>query len=78
MIYGLPKILDNGKTQGSFKNMGLPQDLAILIWLLVFIGGLVILLGVFTKIAIELLAINITGVRTKKSWKSKKLLRKWN
>ena len=31
MIHGLPKILDIGKTQGSFMNMGLPQDLAILI-----------------------------------------------
>ena len=51
MIHGLPKILDIGKTQGSFINMGLPQDLTILIGLLEFIGGLAILLGIFTRIA---------------------------
>ena len=50
MIHGLPKILDIGKTQGSFMNMGLPHDLAILIGLLEFIGGLAILLSVFTRI----------------------------
>ena len=57
MIHGLPKILEIGKTQGSFMNMGLPQDLAILIGLLEFIGGLAILLGVFTRIAAGLLAV---------------------
>ena len=61
MIHGLPKILDIGKTQGSFMNMGLPQDLAILIGLLEFIGGLAILLGVFTRIAAGLLAIQMIG-----------------
>ena len=61
MIHGLPKILDIGKTQGSFMNMGLPHDLAILIGLLEFIGGLAILLGVFTRIAAGLLAIQMIG-----------------
>ena len=61
MIHGLPKILDIGKTQGSFMNMGLPQDLAILIGLLEFIGGLAILLGVFTRIAAGLFAIQMIG-----------------
>jgi putative oxidoreductase len=61
MIHGLPKILDIGKTQGSFMNMGLPQDLAILIGLLEFIGGLAILLGIFTRIAAGLLAIQMIG-----------------
>jgi putative oxidoreductase len=49
MIHGLPKILDIGKTQGSFTNMGVPPDLAILIGLLEFIGGLAILLGFLNK-----------------------------
>ena len=61
MIHGLPKILNIGKTQGSFMNMGLPQDLAILIGLLEFIGGLAILLGIFTRIAAGLLAIQMIG-----------------
>jgi putative oxidoreductase len=61
MIHGLPKILDIGKTQGSFMNMGLPHDLAVLIGLLEFIGGLAILLGVFTRIAAGLLAIQMIG-----------------
>ena len=61
MIHGLPKILEIGKTQGSFMNMGLPQDLAILIGLLEFIGGLAILLGVFTRIAAGLFAIQMIG-----------------
>ena len=51
MIHGLPKILDIGKTQGSFMNMGLPQDLAILIGLLDFL----------TRIAAGLLAIQMIG-----------------
>ena len=61
MIHGLPKILHIGKTQGSFMNMGLPSDLAILVWLLEFIGGLVILLGFLTRIAAGLLAIEMIG-----------------
>ena len=61
MIHGLPKILEIGKTQGSFMNMGLPQDLAILIGLLEFIGGLAILVGIFTRIAAGLLAVQMIG-----------------
>ena len=70
MIHGLPKILDIGKTQDSFMNMGLPQDLAILIGLLEFIGGLAILLGIFTRIAAGLLAIQMIGaILLVKLWK---------
>ena len=56
MIHGLPKILDS-----SFTNMGVPPDLAILIGLLEFIGGLAILLGFLTRIAAGLLAIEMIG-----------------
>ena len=70
MIHGLPKILNIGKTQGSFMNMGLPQDLAILIGLLEFIGGLAILLGIFTRIAAGLLTIQMIGaIILVKLWK---------
>jgi putative oxidoreductase len=61
MMHGLPKLLDISNTQNSFMNMGLPPELAIIIGLLEFIGGLAILLGVFTRIAAGLLAINMIG-----------------
>ena len=61
MMHGLPKLLDISTTQNSFTNMGLPPELAIIIGLLEFIGGLAILLGVFTRIAAGLLAINMIG-----------------
>jgi putative oxidoreductase len=41
--------------------MGLPPELAIIIGLLEFIGGLAILLGILTRIAAGLLAINMIG-----------------
>jgi putative oxidoreductase len=61
MMHGLPKLLDIPGTQNSFVNMGLPPELAIIIGLLEFIGGLAILLGIFTRIAAGLLAINMIG-----------------
>ena len=61
MMHGLPKLLDIPNTQNSFVNMGLPPELAIIIGLLEFIGGLAILLGIFTRIAAGLLAINMIG-----------------
>ncbi|MGZ5471491.1 MAG: DoxX family protein [Nitrososphaeraceae archaeon] len=61
MMHGLPKLLDIPGTQNSFVNMGLPQELAIIIGLLEFIGGLAILLGIFTRIAAGLLAIDMIG-----------------
>ncbi|HEX7141813.1 MAG TPA: DoxX family protein [Nitrososphaeraceae archaeon] len=61
MMHGLPKLLDIPNTQNSFVNMGLPPELAIIIGLLEFIGGLAILLGIFTRIAAGLLAIDMIG-----------------
>ena len=61
MMHGLPKLLDISNTQNSFTNMGLPPELAIIIGLLEFIGGLAILLGVLTRIAAGFLAINMIG-----------------
>ena len=61
MIHGLPKLLDITNTQSSFTNMGLPPELAIIIGLLEFIGGLAILLGILTRIAAGLLAIDMIG-----------------
>ena len=61
MIHGIPKLLDIAGTQNSFANMGLPPELAIIIGLLEFIGGLAILIGILTRIAAGLLAINMIG-----------------
>lgn len=61
MMHGIPKLLDIPETQNSFANMGLPPELAIIIGLLEFIGGLAILLGILTRIAAGLLAINMIG-----------------
>ena len=61
MVHGLPKLLDMPGTQSSFTNMGLPPELAVIIGLLEFIGGLAILLGIFTRISAILLAINMIG-----------------
>lgn len=61
MLHGLPKLLDIPGTQNSFTNMGLPPELAVIIGLLEFIGGLAILLGILTRIAAGLLAIDMIG-----------------
>lgn len=61
MIHGITKLLDIPGTQNSFANMGLPPELAMIIGLLEFIGGLAILLGILTRIAAGLLAINMIG-----------------
>jgi len=61
VIHGLPKLLDIEATQNSFSNMGLPPELAIIIGLLEVIGGLAILLGILTRIAAGLLAIDMIG-----------------
>ena len=41
MIHGLPKLQDIPNTQNSFMNMGLPPELAVIIGLLEFIGGMI-------------------------------------
>ena len=61
MIHGFPKLLDIAGTGNSFTNMGLPPELAVVIGLLEFIGGLAILLGILTRIAAGLLAIDMIG-----------------
>ena len=61
MMHGISKLLDIQGTQNSFTNMGLPPELAIIIGLLEFIGGLAILLGILTRIAAGLLAIDMIG-----------------
>ena len=59
MIHGIPKLIDIPGTQNSFISMGLPPELAIVVGLLESIGGLVILLGILTRIAAGLLAFEM-------------------
>ncbi|HEU5172466.1 MAG TPA: DoxX family protein, partial [Nitrososphaeraceae archaeon] len=56
-----PKLVDIANSQNSFINMGLPPELAIIIGLLEFIGGIAILSGVLTRISAILLAIDMIG-----------------
>jgi putative oxidoreductase len=61
MAHGYPKLIDVPKTQGFFGSIGLPPELAVLIGLLEFIGGLVLLLGVLTRISSALLIADMIG-----------------
>ena len=61
MMHGFPKLLDVPGTGNSFTNMGLPPELVLIIGLLEFIAGIVILLGILTRIAAGLIAIQMVG-----------------
>ncbi|MFQ5941372.1 MAG: DoxX family protein [Nitrososphaerales archaeon] len=61
MAHGYPKLIDISGTQGFFSTIGLPPDLAVLIGLLEFIGGLVLILGILTRISSALLIIDMIG-----------------
>lgn len=61
MAHGYPKLTDMAGTQEFFGKIGLPVEMAILIGLLEFIGGLVLLLGVLTRISSALLIGNMIG-----------------
>jgi len=61
MIHGFPKLLDISGTGNSFTNMGIPPELALIIGLLEFIAGIAILLGILTRIAAGLIAIQMIG-----------------
>ncbi|NMJ86852.1 MAG: DoxX family protein [Thaumarchaeota archaeon] len=61
MAHGYPKLIDISRTQVFFSNIGLPTELAIMIGLLEFIGGLVLILGVLTRISSALLIVNMIG-----------------
>jgi putative oxidoreductase len=61
MAHGYPKLIDIPGTQGFFGNIGLPPDLAVLIGLLEFIGGLTLILGILTRISSALLIGDMIG-----------------
>jgi putative oxidoreductase len=61
MAHGYPKLIDIPGTQGFFGNIGLPPEMAVLIGLLEFIGGLTLTLGVLTRISSALLIGDMIG-----------------
>jgi putative oxidoreductase len=61
IMHGLPKLTVLDKTQGFFGHLGLPPDLALPISLFEVIGGTVLLLGIFTRIASILFIIEMAG-----------------
>lgn len=61
MAHGYPKLIDIAGTQGFFSQIGLPAELAVLIGLLEFVGGLVLILGVLTRISSALLVGDMIG-----------------
>lgn len=61
MAHGYPKLIDVAGTQGFFSKIGLPTELAFPIGLLEFIGGLVLILGILTRISSILLIGDMIG-----------------
>ncbi len=62
IMHGLPKFENTQGTQGFFGTIGLPPDLALPIAFLEVIGGIALLLGIFTRIASILFIIEMIFV----------------
>ncbi len=61
IIHGYPKLINVAGTEAFFGKVGLPVELAVPIALLEFIGGLVLILGVLTRISSALLIAEMIG-----------------
>ena len=61
IMHGLPKLTGIGKTQGFFGHMGLPPELALPIAILEVLGGIVLIVGILTRITSILLIIEMIG-----------------
>ena len=59
IIHGLPKFGNIQGPQGLLGSIGLPPELALPIALLEVIGGIALILGIFTRITSILLAIHM-------------------
>ena len=59
IIHGLPKFENIQGPQGALGSIGLPPELALPIALLEVIGGIALILGIFTRITSILLAIHM-------------------
>jgi putative oxidoreductase len=58
----LPKFENLQGTQGFFASIGLPVELALVIGLLEIIGGVVLILGLLTRVASILFIIEMIGI----------------
>ncbi len=59
IMHGLPKFENTQGTQGFFGSVGIPPELALPIALLEVIGGIALILGIFTRITAILFAIEM-------------------
>ena len=61
ILHGLPKFENLQGTQGFFASVGIPADLALLIGLLEVIGGVLLIVGIVTRITSTLFIIEMIG-----------------
>lgn len=59
ILHGMPKFDDLLGTQGFFASVGIPADLALLIGLLEVIGGILLIVGLVTRVAAILFAVEM-------------------
>ena len=59
LVHGIPKF--NPGFSGFLTNMGLPVELQIPVALLETIGGILLIVGFFTRVSASLLSINMLG-----------------
>ena len=59
ILHGLPKFENLQGTQGFFASVGIPADLALLIGLLEVIGGVLLIVGLLTRITSILFTIEM-------------------
>jgi putative oxidoreductase len=59
ILHGLPKFENLQGTQGFFASVGIPADLALLIGLLEVIGGVLLIVGLITRITSILFTIEM-------------------
>jgi putative oxidoreductase len=59
VMHGLPKFENLQGTQGFFASVGIPADLALLIGLLEVIGGVLLIVGLLTRITAILFTVEM-------------------
>lgn len=59
ILHGMPKFNDLLGTQGFFASVGIPADLALLIGLLEVIGGILLIVGLVTRVVAILFAVEM-------------------
>ncbi|MDN5847657.1 MAG: DoxX family protein [Candidatus Nitrosocosmicus sp.] len=59
ILHGLPKFDNLQGTQGFFASVGIPADLALLIGLLEVVGGILLIVGLVTRITAILFTIEM-------------------